>query len=132
MKAVDTNILVRFFVKDDEKQYDQVISFIRSETEENEQLHVPLLVIQELIWVLSKAYSYSREEILHAIDGLLKLPHFSLENYSVITLFLHDAQRTTYDLSDLLIAHRSLESGNSPVVTFDRKSSKHHLFQQLT
>ena len=80
MKGIDTNILVRFLVGDDEKQAKKVyVMFKKAETEKKE-LFVPVLVVLELIWVLESAYGISRSEILDSIDSLLLMPIFKFEN----------------------------------------------------
>jgi predicted nucleic-acid-binding protein len=49
MKALDTNILVRFFVQDDVKQANKVIQLFTKAEQYNEPLFIPLLVVLEVI-----------------------------------------------------------------------------------
>jgi predicted nucleic-acid-binding protein len=129
MKGIDTNIIVRFLVGDDEQQAKTVYNiFKKTETNKNE-LFVPLLVILELIWVLDSAYEVSREDILQSISELLLMPILKFQHQSVLQLFIQSAQRNRYDLSDLLIACCAKVQGCETVLTFDKKASKFSLFE---
>ena len=74
MQALDTNILVRFLVKDDEKQADAVFSLFKKAEWHREKLFVSLIVLLELIWVLDSLYKVPRDKLLCAISTLLMLP----------------------------------------------------------
>lgn len=74
MKALDTNALVRFLVRDDEKQSQAVRRILLQAGQENTILFFPAAVALETIWVLSAAYNRSREALLQALEELLALP----------------------------------------------------------
>ena len=59
MIALDTNVLVRFLVKDDEQQAELVRVLFMEAEQRKEPLLVPLLVVLELIWVLESVYEIS-------------------------------------------------------------------------
>lgn len=131
MKGIDTNILVRFLVADDEFQAEKVYDIFKEAESNKNELFVPILVILELIWVLESAYEISREEIVDSISELLLMPILKFENQSVVQQFIHTAQGNRYDLSDLLIARSAAEQGCEAVITFDKKASKHTLFELI-
>ena len=56
MIALDTNVLVRFLVRDDEKQAQIVYARFKQAESAREVLFVSLLVVLETIWVLESAY----------------------------------------------------------------------------
>ncbi len=118
MKAVDTNILVRF-------------NLFKETEAKSEELFVPLLVIIELIWVLEAVYSIGRKDLLDSIGDLLLMPILKFENVEAIQKFIRVARNSTYDLSDLLIAHSTRNSGCETIYTFDKKASKYELFELL-
>ena len=129
MKGVDTNILIRFLIGDDEQQARKVYNvFKKTELDKNE-LFVPLLVILELIWVLESVYEISRTDILDSVSDLLLMPILKFENQSVLQQFIISAQGNRYDLSDLLIAHSAKIQGCETVLAFDKKASKFSLFE---
>lgn len=131
MTAVDTNVIVRFLVGDDPKESKTVYNILKEVEEQKSSLHVPILVVFELIWVLDSVYDISRKDILSSLDQLLLMPIFTFESLDAIQNFLQDSIKSNYDLSDLLIAHTAQQARCDSVLTFDRKASKHPLFQLL-
>lgn len=129
MKGIDTNILVRFLVGDDETQARKVYDLFKKAEAARSELFVPLLVILELIWVLESVYAIPRHEILDALRELLLMPVLNVEHRPALHHFIHAAQESKYDLSDLLIAHAAKAQGCEAVMTFDRKAARFALFE---
>lgn len=129
MKAIDTNILIRFLIGDDELQAKKVYTIFKKAESEKKELFVPLLVILEMVWVLESVYDILRAEILDAINDLLLMPIFKFDQLSALQQFDHSSQGNTYDLSDLIIAHSAKTNGCETVITFDEKVSKFQLFE---
>jgi len=129
MKAIDTNILVRFLIGDDKQQAKKVYNIFKKAESEKDELFVPLLVVLELIWVLESVYEISRADILDSIREFLLLPILRFEHKSVLQQFTLSAQANKYDLADLLIAHSAKMQGCETVFTFDKKVSKFKLFE---
>ena len=131
MIAVDTNILVRFFVKDDPEQAEKVYRLFKNAEIKKDKIHVPVLVLMELLWVLDSVYEVPREDILNAIDQLTLMPVFEVEHLPAVQMFIRNAKTNHYDLSDLLIAYVSQTNHCDALLTFDKKSSRHALFKRL-
>ena len=129
MKAVDTNILIRFLVGDDVVQTETVYSIFKKAELEKKELFVPLLVILETIWVLESVYEIQRTEILDSIKDLLLMQIFKFDHISALQQFAHYAQGNRLDLSDLLIACSAKVQGCESVITFDKKASSFQLFE---
>ena len=129
MKGIDTNILVRFLVGDDELQAKKVYNIFKKAELNKNELFVPLLVVLELIWVLESVYDITRDKIIDSISELLLLPVLNFEHRSALQQFTQTAHENSYDLSDLIIAHSAKEQGCKTVITFDRKASKYNLFE---
>jgi len=132
VKALDTNVLVRFLVVDDEKQADMVRTLFKKTESKQQKLYVPLLVVLELLWVLAAVYSIPRNKILDALQSMLLMPVLSFDSPVALQDFIHSAKNGKEDLSDLLIAHAAVESGYDTVLTFDKKASEFRRFQLLT
>jgi predicted nucleic-acid-binding protein len=131
MRGIETNILVRFLVGDDEVQASKVYKLFKRTEAEKQVLFVPLLVILELIWMLESVYQISREDILDSIGDLMLMPILKFDHQSTLQQFIQKAQGSRYDLSDLLIAHSAKEQGCEVVITFDKKAAKYELFESL-
>ena len=131
MKALDTNILVRFLVRDDVQQANKVIQLFTKAEQYNERLYISLLVILELIWLLQSAYRVSRQDILLAINDLLQMQVFEFENQVTLREFINSANNNSYDLSDTLISQTALSASCETTLTFDKKASQFELFTLL-
>lgn len=129
MVALDTNILVRFLVADDEVQTQKVYAIFKQAETEKTQLFISQLILLETIWVLESAYKRSREEIINAIENLILVPFLKFEKHNAIQHFISASKSSDYDLSDLLIAYTAKYEKCNAVLTFDKKASKHELFE---
>src|SRR5579864_668148 len=65
--AVDTNVLLRAIVADDDEQADKATDLL----EEADMVAVSLQTLCEVVWVLRSAYNVSKDDIATAIRALL-------------------------------------------------------------
>ena len=79
MISIDTNILVRLFTNDDKKQARFAEQLI-----ENNAIYIAKSVLLETEWVLRYTYELSSDVIRKAFEGLLGLPHVSVEDPACI------------------------------------------------
>ena len=131
MIAVDTNVIVRFLVRDDEKQAEVARRRLKQAEGRRELLFVPLLVMLETIWVLESAYDKSRSEILEAIQAMRQMPVFDFEADGAIERLLNDGPKFKADLADILIAHAAQAAGCETGLTFDKNAAKLPFFSLL-
>jgi len=131
MKAIDTNVLVRFLVNDDQKQAEQVRTLFVSAQKEREVFFVPVLVLLETIWVLESAYQVSREDLMAVLGDLLLMPVLEFEQREAVNAMLSVASSNSIDLPDALIVQSALYSGCESVLTFDQKASRRDGFEML-
>ena len=64
MLGIDTNVLVRFLVRDEERQFGRAQRLLRREAERGQPVFVSHLVLLETEWVLRSRYGLSQAEIL--------------------------------------------------------------------
>ena len=131
MKALDTNILIRFLVRDDEEQADVVYRIFRQAESDKSSFFVPSLVLLETIWVLESVYDISRQETIDAIKDLIQMPILEFEAQPAVQKFIHSAQETKTDLPDLLIGQMARFFGCEKVLTFDKKASEFEIFELI-
>ena len=131
MKAVDTNILMRFLVNDDPAQAQQVRQLFSAAEQQRETYSVPLLVVLESIWVLESAYQVGRNELIEVFSDLLLLPVLEFEQREAVQAMLQAARNDPLDLPDLLIAKSALRSGCECIFTFDKKAARSDAFELL-
>ena len=129
MKALDTNVLIRFLVKDDERQSEIVYRAFRQAEMDNNTFFVPLLVVLETLWVLESVFNLARNDILDSMNEVLLMPILKFEAQATIQRFILVARENKIDLSDILIACSAKLSGCSSVLTFDKRASNFKYFE---
>jgi predicted nucleic-acid-binding protein len=131
MKALDTNVLVRFLVKDDAGQSQQVYSLFKQAENDQQRLFVPLLVVLETIRVLQAVYDVDDPDILAALNDLLMMPVLLFEATPVLHAFIGAAKGNYFDLADLLIAQSARGFNCESVLTFDKKAARFSGFELI-
>ena len=123
MIALDTNVIVRFLVQDEAEQSRRATELIEELSPDDPGL-VSREVLLELVWVLERAYGYSRLEIASAIDGLLSSSELILEAADDVGPALDLYRSEGFGFADLMIAAAARRLGASEVVTFDRRAAR--------
>ncbi len=85
---------------------------------------VPLVVIVELGWVLSAAYEVERDQLVEAIETLLRTKEVIVECAQVVWKALRLFQRANGDFADCLAACAAEAAGCAKTMTFDRGAAK--------
>ena len=116
MIAVDTNVLARLLLRDDEAQYRKAVKLFG----DGREYTAPPTVMLELVWVLG-GYGYSREDIAVSLKSLLGLSNFKPRQVAAIAIAVvwYEAGM---DFGDSL--HLALSSGDEAFVTFDEQLVK--------
>lgn len=116
MRAIDTNIVVRFLTADNKRE----AALARGVIEAGD-VFVPLTVLLETEWVLRSGYDLSVDEIADGLSGLAGLPGVTVEDPPVLATTL-DWVRGGMDFADAL--HLAKSEGCTAFLTFDRKLVK--------
>jgi predicted nucleic-acid-binding protein len=115
--GVDSNVLVRFFTRDDEKQYEQASRFFGQAKDRS--LFLSVIVLVELNWTLRRAYKRAREDTLRVLEDLAHTRQFVIEDRDNVVRAIAIARTTRADFSDALIALRNEADGCPQTATFD-------------
>ena len=121
MKALDTSILLRFVVRDDENQFAKARDFLNSRTPDDPAF-ISLIVLVEFVWTLRQRYGRSRSEILSLVTTLLETRELAFEDEDELSTIIADADRG--ELADHLISYCARRAGCSATVTFDQGAAK--------
>lgn len=124
MLGVDTNVLVRFLVRDDETQFEKARKLIKREVAAGRCVFVSQLVLLETEWVLRSRYSLPKNMIIQAISGLLDATDVRFEDEPTIEEALFIWKDTTVSFADCLIGAKNRRLGCRATVTFDATASK--------
>lgn len=120
MRAVDTNVLVRFFTKDDPKQYSEVERLFDECVRRQEQVFISIPVLCELVWALNSGYHQTKLEIAHVLDMLLDDGLFHLDQEPSIRIALDRYRHGKAGFSDYLIGAIAADAGCRDTISFDR------------
>lgn len=126
MRAIDTNLLVRLLVRDDEKQTAAAERFIAAGA------WVSHLVLAETVWVLDSVYRRSPVQIARAVERLLGHATLAVqEPESVAAALERFRKRPALQFSDCLILEIARKAGHQPLGTFERSLAKLEGVQRL-
>jgi predicted nucleic-acid-binding protein len=131
VKALDTNVLVRFLVCDDEPMMARARVLFEQARDAGEPLLISNLVLLETFWVLGYSYGFSREAILDVAARLLTLPSVTFELHDMLNEFVRIGRASTLDIPDILIGLQAKTLGTDITVTFDRKAARSELFEEI-
>ena len=121
MKAIDTNVLLRFVLRDDEGQFDKARSFLQSRSPQDPAF-ISLIVLVEFVWTLRQRYGRSRSDIRSLVTALLDAKEMVFEEEGELSAIVSEAERG--DLADHLIAFSARRAGCEATMTFDQAASK--------
>jgi predicted nucleic-acid-binding protein len=121
LRALDTNVLVRFLVQDDEVQASRARALIRRAASREEHLLVVDVVVCELVWVLESGYSFAKTEIATTIHALLRSRQLRFQHPDEMTRALSSYEGGRGDFSDYVIREVSRTDGATLVATFDKR-----------
>jgi predicted nucleic-acid-binding protein len=120
VRALDTNVLARFFVDDEDdaqaaKQRPAAVAAL------SERAFVSVTVLLEFEWVLRGFYGLPLKDISRVLHALAGIEHITLEDRSAVLAAL-DVFDKGLDFADALHVTRS--SRASGFVTFDQRLAK--------
>lgn len=81
---VDTNVFLRFFVRDVEPFYKRAEELFKKAETGDLKLETSDMVIAEIVWVLESYYGFTRAEIKEVIDTVLETKNIRVANNTII------------------------------------------------
>ncbi len=124
MLGIDTNVLVRFLVRDGEAQFEKARKLIKREVTAGHRVFVSQLVLLETEWVLRSRYGLQKAEIMAAISGLLDATDIQFEDEPAIEEALFVWKDSAADFADCLIGAQNRRLGCRATATFDLGASR--------
>lgn len=116
MRAIDTNIIVRYLTGDDPKQAEKARALI-----DGESVFVPRTVLLETEWVLRGVYEMPKDVVIPALRAFAGLPGVTIEDTTLAARAL-DWAEAGMDFADAL--HLAAATGCDGFATFDRRFVK--------
>lgn len=123
MIGLDTNILVRFFARDDPALTAKADKLMASLSRSSPG-YVALAVLVELVRVMRRIRGATRAEIARIVEWLLRSRELVIESYAAVESAFLLFRATSGEFPDCLI-HRSCQgAGCHHTATFDRKAAR--------
>ena len=123
MIGIDTNVLVRFLVDDDEHQNTVAHSFMSERTVESPAF-LSAIALAETVWVLHRQMEYPMSNIITMLQALLSADNLIIEHTEELDMLINGDGEPKGDLADHLIAWFGAKAGCTKSVTFDRKAAR--------
>lgn len=117
---VDTNVFLRFILKDNVQQYKTVRGLFKKAKDIEVKLLVPQIVIFEINFVLGKVYHIGKEEIIQQLESLLSTYYFHIQNDEIFKDALKLFKISNNSLVDCFLILKAKQEG-AELFTFDKK-----------
>ncbi|MDH4392420.1 MAG: type II toxin-antitoxin system VapC family toxin [Aquabacterium sp.] len=123
--AIDTNVLVRLLVQDDEAQFAAARRLVDAAAVAEEPVLIMLGALLETEWVLRSRYKLDKASISGAFVQLPESGDVAIEHEPTVEEALHLwTQASRADFADCLRSARAAHLGRSRCVTFDVEASR--------
>ncbi len=118
MVLFDTNALLRYVLQDNKEMADSVEQQLSDNV-----CYIPVEVIAECVYVLSKVYNVEREIVAQTLTGIAGLNNIRVSKDEVVQYALGLFSSSMLDFVDCLLVGYTKEKRYS-VFTFDKKLQK--------
>lgn len=123
MIAVDTNVLVRFLVRDDVEQAEAARALLEGLTPGRPGFICREVAI-EVVWVLERAYRFARRQISDVVLELIATDSLVVEAADDVASVALTYRQGGADFADLMILAAADRAGAVPLYTFDRSLAR--------
>jgi predicted nucleic-acid-binding protein len=120
MIGLDTNVLVRYIVQDDQRQSALATRFIEKECSAADPGFISLVTLVELVWVSESCYQASKKEVVSLLRRLLSTKQLFIQENETVWKALLRFETGPADFSDYLVGSLAGAHGCKFTVTFDK------------
>ena len=123
MIALDTNVLIRYLTRDNPEQAEAARVLLEGLTADNPGF-IFREVALEIVWVLERAYRFTREQIANVVMELVSTDALVIEDADDIARSAIAYRLGGADFSDFMILAAANRVGAQPLYTFDRRFAR--------
>lgn len=123
MIALDTNVLVRYLVRDIPEQAEAAQDLLQRLTLEDPGF-VSREVAIETAWVLERSYRFTREQIADILEELTAVESLVFEVGDDVRRAVLSFRQGGPDFADLMILAAAERAGANPLYTFDQRFAR--------
>jgi predicted nucleic-acid-binding protein len=121
---IDTNYFLRYLLNDIPQQHIKVIELFEEASEGDIKLLTSSLVLFEISWVLRSVYQLNKDQLLVALQSILKLSFIRMDERDIFFQALDLFDKTNLSLEDCYNIFYAREAGVKEFKTFDKKLEK--------
>lgn len=119
MRFIDTNLLLRYFTRDDEKKAEDVLRLLKRVERNEEKVITSPLVVFETIFTLESYYEVPRDEIKKLVQPILNLRGLKLDFREIFELALGLYCEKKISFADAFNACFMEKQGTKEIYSFD-------------
>jgi predicted nucleic-acid-binding protein len=124
MASVDTNVLVRYIIQDEDSQFAIVMQLLDECAREGRPLFVPITVALELEWVLRSNFQVAKPDLISTLSQLLSATELSFQSEAALEVALARYRDSSADFADCVHGALATQAGAEPLWTFDKKAAR--------
>jgi predicted nucleic-acid-binding protein len=129
MIGLDTNILVRYLTQDDPIQSAAATEIVEQRLSKQNPGLVSIVAMVETVWVLSRAYRFTAQEVAVAIELMLRTDALVIQDEQLVFTAMVALRDGHGSFSDALLSALGKAAGCPHTLTFDRRALKLPGFQ---
>ena len=122
--SVDTNILLRLLIKDDDIKKKACERLLEKAKLKEIHLYILPIVVMEIVWVLEKYYKLDRKTVRELAEAVMNTPELHIEMEDVFRKALRLYEEKNVKFADAVIGYWGLENDISIVYTYDERDFK--------
>ena len=120
MIALDTNVLVRLVLRDDEAQAQRARELVETRAHSDASLFVSDVVLAEFAWVLRSRYALPGKAIARALRAMLDNATLAWQSRAAAVEALRLFEQGSVDFPDCLVVALAQSHHCEAVATFDQ------------
>ncbi len=121
MDYVDTNIILRYVLKDNTNQSSQAKEYFLNLIKQGLHAHTSYLTIFEVVWVLTSYYECSKDKIIQTVRSLLHLDVLVVESADILNKAIIVFECTNISFEDAYHICYAKGLGCTNIKSFDKK-----------
>ena len=123
MIGLDTNVIIRYAMRDDPAQTARADRLIEGFTAQSPG-YISHITLVEVWWVLTRTYRLKSADVASFIDNLLNTASLEVQKPDLVHKALRAVRTNHADFADALITAVSTDDGCTEVTTFDVKAAQ--------
>ena len=132
MTGIDSNVLIRFIVRDDEEQFLKAQELLVRDSSPANPCYVCDVAIAEMIWVLTRRYRIPSATLIDLLRDLVATDNIVIESSEQLRKALEAWKSSSADIADCFIGELNMKAGCIKTVTFDKAATKLDIFELLS